>query len=103
MKITARGWNRNAGTNTICDYPVEKATIGYNYYLSQYTPYLTRNENEVHLQVGPARLTLGGQYLIGVRLTDDDINRLFLEIHPELKTSLGAIFVKPEPVAEAAE
>ena len=103
MRITARGWNRNAGTNLICDYELKTATKGSPWYISRNTLYMGRNENEkeVYLQAGPARLTLGGQYLIGLRLTDDDITRLFLEIHPELRASLEPIFVRLEPPADA--
>jgi hypothetical protein len=65
--------------------------------------YLTRSAKGVDLRLGPAALTLLGRHQLHIRLTHEDIVRFLLEIQPELRSSLEAVFEKPESPVEAAE
>ena len=99
IKITARGWRRDSGPKAICECEVKDAephlttTTTYD----PDVPYLRRTASGLELRVGPATLNLGGEYQLMLGLTDDDINRLFLEIHPELRDSLQPVFVDEKP------
>jgi hypothetical protein len=97
MKITARGWRRDSGPKTICDYEVKDAEPDSEKSWNPDVPYLRRTASAVELRIGPATLNLGGEYQLMLRLTDEDIIRLFFEIQPELRDSLRRVFVNERP------
>src|SRR5688572_21405384 len=105
MRITARGWSRNAGDNVILDRELQDAKVGTvsPYYPPRDVLEMARKPNEVRLQIGPRHLTLGGKYVLSITLTDDDVARLFLACNPQFAALMEGIFAPPKSDAEAAE
>jgi hypothetical protein len=97
LKITTRGWRRDSGPKTICDAEVKDAEPDFETSFKPDVLYLRRIASAVELRIGPAALNLGGDYQLMLRLTEDDIIRLFLAIHPELRDNLRRVFFNEEP------
>jgi len=105
MRVTARGYSRNAGPTLIMDQEVRKTPDQTHPRAKTEVLYVNRKPNEVEMCAGPVSLTLSGRYWVTVQFTDEDIARLFLEAHPEFRVAVEAIYAKPPTptAANAAE
>jgi hypothetical protein len=103
MRITARGWRRDSGPTTLSDFEVKDCRPDNVATYRGNVPYLKRTQTGVEIRVGPQALTLGGRYQLMVRLTEDDITRLFLELHPDLRRSIEIAIRDDDRPAAAAE
>ena len=79
-KVTARGWRRDSGEKTLCDFEIKGAKRDNLNYYKAHQPYYRRTTKGVELSIGPQSITLGGDYLLKISLTDEEIARLFLKI-----------------------
>jgi hypothetical protein len=93
-RISVRGWKRDSGEKTICEFEVKGAEADNEKNWKPYTPYIRRTTTGIELRIGPQGLTLGGDYQVILSFTDEDITRVFLEAHPELRTIFEPIFRK---------
>jgi hypothetical protein len=105
MRITARGWSRNAGTTVLCDRDLKDATQRLRLWPTAGV-HMGRLSGGIRLQVGPQSLTLGGRYEVSVELTTEDIVRLFLRRFPDLAAIAEQIYipaVEDEEIEEEVE
>jgi hypothetical protein len=77
VRIVAHGWRRDAGENIIFDGEIPK-TVQY--------------VDCVGFDIGPTKLTLGGDYRISFTLTRQEILALFLESNPKFRPLLNDTF-----------
>ena len=93
MRITARGWHRNAGQTLIMDHELAEAEAWSGPTATPNVLYERRIANGgIGLYLGPAAITLGGRYLLDVEFSKDDITRMFLSCYPTLKSAMAQIF-----------
>jgi hypothetical protein len=101
MRITARGWRRNAGTSVILEDDLRNAKTRMRLNPMPGT-HLYRSDTGVRIEAGPETLTLGGQYKIDIELTRDDVMRLFMRCFPEVADVAKAMYTPPPRDAVAA-
>jgi hypothetical protein len=95
MRITAKGYSRDAGTTVFLDHGIESDS--HRRLAKTEVIYAKREGDRIAMRAGPVPLKLGGQYWITVEFTDDDIACLFLEAHPEFRSAIDRIYAKREP------
>jgi hypothetical protein len=97
MEIAARGWRRDSGKKTIINQEISEGLPDTNNVYEPDRLYIDPTAaGLVRLLVGPAALTLGGDYQIEVKASVDDLIRLLLAKFPDVKTVLEPIFEKKE-------
>jgi hypothetical protein len=102
MRITAHGYSRNAGDSIILDQQLE---LGPKQKYPRRRPEvtnITRRPNDVRVVVGPVHLTFSGKYWLNLEFSDDDIARLLLRAHPQVRAAIEGIYVQREPSTETA-
>jgi hypothetical protein len=79
MKITARGWSRNMGDNTIANCELSELTSSRDHTRNIHfgrDPVLFKGSSEVSIDWG-MRLNYSGKYRMEVHISRDDVMQLF--------------------------
>jgi hypothetical protein len=102
MRITARGFRRNAGTTVIADHDLRDASSRVRLHPHEGVT-LAHLSDGILIGCGPETIKLAGQYEISVLLTPEDVMRIFLRCFPDQAKLIKGIYEPPKPEAEAAE
>jgi hypothetical protein len=89
MRVEARGYLRSSGIKVIFDGDITEAVVTENgISAGPNTLSLERSKSDgsIKMRLGPIALSgFGGNYNVFVQLTKDEIVKLFLEDHPEVR------------------
>lgn len=95
MKISTRGYHRDAGSRIILDEEIIGAATKDGEPPVRNTLYLEKNRSDgsISISIAPIELSgFGGNYRISVMFTKDDIAKLFWECFPEIRDVVSRLY-----------
>jgi hypothetical protein len=91
MKLTARGWQRDHGTNTLVkfdvDNPIDENDVSFFSHKKMYVDSDFFEDGYFHtIGFGVSGIRLGGDYLIKLHLTDEELVAILLRAFMKRKS-----------------